>query len=268
MASVAFGPDVERRADLLRGLTAVRLEHVARLGGPESSDWLLRRCFMDTFWMTLHGFGSADSILVKESAGRFAWAFAAISLADRTIKPNIVVQASFAYTSDGPQDFAEQLKQLNIDVQGITQLTIEVSDPISFLAAGYQGSLYLAHRPEPEVRRLREGMTRLDLFHAALIAEWFFLRFGVREGTLDDQDYDLILGLARVLLDIAPDGTGPRLERAFKTLARVLECYGPILTHIHASRGGSRLCYLKSRKLTGLANLFSACCKKAKAQEN
>src|SRR5262249_13936268 len=96
-----------------------------------------------------------------------------------------------------------------------------------------------------------ECLQKLDLFHAAFIGEWFFLRFGIVEQSLSDADYAEVEQLADAVFEVDPTGLALRLPLALRRLARIVEGYGPVLTSLEVSRQTSRAYHLKARRLRG-----------------
>jgi hypothetical protein len=267
LASIAFGFDAEIRIGLVRGLASFQLRHLAILRNVTDDISQLQDRFADAFWTTLHGFEPADAKLILEKADSFASVFATLVLMDKPVLPDVIVRisqlestgdehsddrhsidASSTADDDDLEAFEGSLTEMAILVRGV---------PFGSLAYIYRDSLAEVHRNDDNGRRARERIAKLDLFHAALLAEWFFLRFGIREDSLTDAEYALVDTLASTITEIDLDGLGRRLPVGLVRLSRIVDGYGPILTKLRVSRSTARNFYLKSRKLRGLANVLS-----------
>ena len=258
LADIAFttnAKDIARREELVRALAAFRLDHVALLGEPEQGRrWSLADRFHDIFFMTWHGFQPDDAKLMISNCDQFASVFAATAIWDKPASAEAILEL-----------FVQEIK---ISDEGPSAQTLQAEikfGQFSFeqLPVFFCFCLDSADKTSNAGRMAQEYLNRLDLFHAALIGEWFFLKFHLKDKILSDAEFEEVEAFADMVCKLDCTGRdrtelGKRLPPAFRRLVHIIDAYGPLLNRIAVSRATARAYSLKAKKLKGLAKLFSA----------
>ncbi len=267
-AQIAFSnsPDA---VILARCLTRLRMCDIAAYDewpGWRRPDRLRARLhdrIIDVFHVTIDGVGRPDSALIDFWGLSHVFANCVINrvqlgvsrAAPDSKRPGELIESS-ADRNEAGEDLQELISLLAALAQqgeeGLPESEIE-KDRLRGLAVGYFDARACSHYPSEQGELARRYLTTLDLFSAAVLANWFFCCFGLRPEPLKPDER------ARVdsfLAHIATADTEDFLVRASSSLdflADIIREYVPLLVKQKVRQASLDILALKQKKLRALA---------------